>query len=111
MNDTPDCIYIKDTESRFVASNAEHLRLIGARTLDDVVGKTDLQLFPRELAEQYYADEREVMRTGRPLLNREERVIDAQGGERWMLSSKVPLRDMPGPGDRAGWDQPRYHRA
>ena len=60
------------------------------------MGKTDLQLFPRELAEQYFADEREVMRTGRPLLNREERVIDGQGGERWMLTSKVPLRDSQG---------------
>jgi two-component system, NarL family, sensor histidine kinase UhpB len=92
MHDTPDCIYIKDTESRFVANNAQHLRLIGA-AMEDVVGKTDLEVFPRDVAEQFLADEREVLRTGRALLNREERVIDGQGSERWMLTSKVPLRD------------------
>jgi two-component system, NarL family, sensor histidine kinase UhpB len=96
MDDTPDCIYIKDTESRFIANNAQHLRLIGAESLADLAGKTDLQVFPRDLAEQYYADEREVLRTGQPLLNREERVIDGQGRERWVLTSKVPLRDAQG---------------
>src|SRR5262249_5058928 len=47
----------------------------------------------RELAEQYFADERAVFASGQPLLNREERAVDPAGGDKWLLTTKVPLRD------------------
>ncbi|MGB7295913.1 MAG: PAS domain S-box protein [Candidatus Aminicenantales bacterium] len=89
----PDYIFIKDSESRFITANSAHLRAIGAASLDDVVGKTDFELFPRELAEKYYADEQQVIQSGRPLLDREERVVEHSGTEKWILTTKVPLRD------------------
>ena len=93
MDNLPDNIFVKDTESRFVICNLADARLLRAKTPDEVVGKTDFDLFPRELAASYYDDEQEVIRSGQPLLNREERTIDPEGETRWLLTSKVPLRD------------------
>jgi PAS domain S-box-containing protein len=89
----PDNIFIKDAESRFVISNLAHARLLRAKTPDEIVGKTDYDIFPHELAASYYADEQVVIRSGQPLLNREERTIDPEGKTRWLLTTKVPLRD------------------
>jgi len=92
----PDHIFIKDAQSRFITTNECHLKTLGAHKAKDVIGKTDFDFFPRELAETYYADEQEVVRTGRPLVGREEVVIDASGARRWFLTTKVPLRGRDG---------------
>jgi PAS domain S-box-containing protein len=89
----PDNIFIKDAESRFMISNLAHARLLRAKTPDEIVGKTDYDIFPHELAASYYADEQAVIRSGQPLLNREERTMDPEGKTRWLLTTKVPLRD------------------
>jgi len=96
IDNLPDYIFVKDAESRFITANAAHLRTFGARNLDEVVGKTDFDLFPRELAEQYYADERRVISSGEPLVNREELGLDRDAHEQWLLTTKVPLRDATG---------------
>ncbi len=86
-------IFVKDTQSRFLTTNAAHLRLFGLSAVEDVVGKTDFDLLPREYAEHYYADEQALLRDGQPLLNREEPVPDQAGRLHWYLTHKVPLRD------------------
>jgi PAS domain S-box-containing protein len=97
IDNVPDChIFVKDDRSRFVTTNAAHLKTLGAKTLDEVIGRTDFDLFPRELAEKYYADEQEVMSSGQPLVDREELVADQAGKKKWFLTTKVPLRDSSG---------------
>lgn len=97
IDNLPNCIFIKDTESRFVISNIVHVRTIGATTEDEVVGKTDFDFFPEKLAAQYYDDEQEIIRSGQPLLSREEPVIDQTTDSRkWFLTTKVPLRNTQG---------------
>ncbi len=97
IDNLPDAhVFVKDTASRFITTNAAHLQTIGVSTLDDVLGKTDFHFFPREEAEQYYADEQAVIYSGHPLLNHEERVTDRAGVPRWYLTHKVPLMDRQG---------------
>ena len=93
IDNLPDNIFIKDVESRFVISNLAHAHLLRAKTPDEIVGKTDFDIFPPELAASYYADEQAVIRSGQPLVNREERTIDPDGKTQWLLTTKVPLRD------------------
>jgi PAS domain S-box-containing protein len=93
IDNLPDIVYIKDVESRFVTTNLVHVHHLRAKALDEIVGKTDFDLYPRELAASYYEDERAVIRSGEPLLNREERTLDPEGKTRWLLTTKVPLRD------------------
>ncbi|MDP2896701.1 MAG: PAS domain S-box protein [bacterium] len=97
IDNIPDChIFVKDTESRFITTNIAHLNTLGAKSLEEVVGKTDTAFFAAELAERYYADDQRVILSGQPLLDREELVIDRHDRQRWFLTTKVPLRDWRG---------------
>jgi PAS domain S-box-containing protein len=66
---------------------------MGAGNVEGLIGKTDFDFYPAELAARYYADEQVIFKTGQPLVNREEPVVDNQGRPGWMLTTKVPLRD------------------
>jgi two-component system, sensor histidine kinase and response regulator len=96
MDHLPDHVFIKDRESRFVTTNAATLRTLGAASVESVVGKSDVDFLPRDLAEQFYKDEQAVVESDRPLLNREEQVIDSAGHKRWLLTTKVPYHDSSG---------------
>jgi diguanylate cyclase (GGDEF)-like protein/PAS domain S-box-containing protein len=95
IDNMPDFIFVKDRESRFVINNTEHARVLGAPE-EELVGKTDFDVFSRDLAERYYADEQEIIRSGRALVDREEPVVDHAGNHRWLSTTKVPLRDNTG---------------
>ncbi len=96
INNLPDGIYIKDLESRKVISNPADIKNIGKKTEEEVLGKTDFDFFPKELAEKFFEDDQSVLKTGQPILNREEFVLHENGGKRWLLTSKLPLKDQSG---------------
>lgn len=96
IDNLPDYIFVKDPVSRFVLNNAAHLRVLRATSQEEALGKSDFDIFPRELADGYFADEQAVMDSGRPLVNREEIGMDAAGKHRHLLTTKVPLRDAAG---------------
>jgi PAS domain S-box-containing protein len=96
IDNIPDFMYVKDTESRFVVANSYLARIIGVDMPEHLIGRTDFDLYPREMASGFYDDEQGVMRSGQPLYNREEKVFDGAGNETYILSTKVPLRDSNG---------------
>ncbi len=98
IDSLPDYVFVKDREGRFVINNSAHLRLaLGLTAQEEAVGKTDFDIFPRELADQYYADEQGVVRTGQPLSGREEPIVEqGTGNEKWLSTTKVPLQDSRG---------------
>jgi len=96
IDSLPDAIYIKDTQSRFILGNKGVARIMGAPGGESLVGKTDFDFYPAELAERYCADERAVLDSGQPLINREEPVVDPSGRRGWLLTTKAPLRDTRG---------------
>ena len=96
INNLPDYVSVKDARSRFLLTNAANARVIGLQNVSDLVGRSDLDFYPRAEAEKYIADERAVMETGIALVNREEESIDSAGRRRWTLTTKVPLRDVQG---------------
>jgi PAS domain S-box-containing protein len=95
IDSSPDYIFIKDTEGRFILSNLAHAQ---AGKLDpvDLVGKTAFDVFPADLATQYHADDQQIMASGQPLLNIERTTLDAAGQSRVVLTSKIPLLDRDG---------------
>ncbi|MBA3870623.1 MAG: PAS domain-containing protein [Anaerolineae bacterium] len=64
IDNLPDGIYIKDTQSRFVLGNTTVAELMGVSTPEQLIGKTDFDFFPYDLASSYYEDEQTVMGTG-----------------------------------------------
>jgi PAS domain S-box-containing protein len=75
----PDRIYVKDRESRFVLANNAMARRAGMATPEQLLGKSDLDLFPSANATQYFHDEQGIMRSGQPIINKEEAAVAADG--------------------------------
>ena len=96
LDTLPDRIYAKDKLGRKVVSNTADWQAAGARSRDDILGKTDFDVYPAELAEKYWADDKAVIDSGQPIHNREEVGRDAQGNPVWILSTKMPRRDSQG---------------
>jgi len=96
IDNIPDAIYVKDKECRKVIVNPADIRHLGCTSEAEVLGKTDFDIYPKELAEGFFADDQTVIQTGQPVLNREEYVPDENGQKRWLHSSKLPLRDEKG---------------
>ncbi len=89
----PAYIYAKDLQGSHVLGNAALARLYGLASPAELLGKTDFDFYPRELAEQYQTSEGPILQEGQSLLGREEPNIGADGVERWNSTTKVPLRD------------------
>jgi PAS domain S-box-containing protein len=96
IDNLPDRIFLKDAEGHYLLDNASHLRSLGLESPDGIAGKTVFDLFSREQAEQFHAADMAILASGEPLLNHEERLTGPDGVERWMLTTKVPLRDPEG---------------
>jgi len=97
VDNLPGLIFFKDNEGQYLLNDQQHLRSIGAKQQEDVLGKTTFDFNPHEPAELYTKDEREVVRTGKTLFNVEERALHRDTGEeRWHLTSKVPVVDCRG---------------
>ncbi|MCA9062325.1 MAG: PAS domain-containing protein [Planctomycetaceae bacterium] len=93
MNHLPDVIFIKDVSGRFMMANPALCQLYGAKSSEDLVGKTDFDFVPPEVASAFAEDDQRVIQSGMPLIDREECNVDHQGNPLWMLTSKIPLRD------------------
>lgn len=72
LDNVPYLIWLKDTEGRFIAVNKAFFDTTGLAKMEDVQGMTDLDLWPREIAEKYRADDAEVMATRQQKLVEEE---------------------------------------
>ena len=96
MDNMPDTIYIKDTECRFLDGNPQQITITKAKTHENLLGKTDFDFYPKDIAEIYFKDDKNVIETGKPVINKEEIGFDADGNIRIKSTTKVPFRDKDG---------------
>jgi len=96
IDNIPDFMYVKDTEARFVVANSHVAHVMGLEAPEHLLGKTDFDFYPLEMARSFYEDDQKVMRSGQHLHNQEEKGIDRAGNETRILTTKVPLRDSNG---------------
>jgi PAS domain S-box-containing protein len=97
IDNVPDRIYAKDSEGRFIICNEAMIRRMGLTSMTELVGKSDFDLLPLEMAQQFHADEQAIIQSGKSMINREE-PLTTEGGKitRWNLATKVPLLDKQG---------------
>lgn len=93
IDNIPDRVYVKDTEGRKTLSNKADMQASGAKTMEEVIGKTDFDIYPAELAEKYWADDKFILDIQSPVVNREEFRLDEYGNSVWMMTTKVPIKD------------------
>ena len=92
MEYLPDRITYKDRQSRILRINkakAERFKM----SPEEMIGKTDYDVFAKEHADKAFGEEQELIRTGQPLLNQEERAVFANGDITWATTSRIPFRD------------------
>ena len=94
LDNIPDIAWLKDRENRFITANEPFGRACGARP-EDLVGKTDLDIWPLELAQRYRADDQEVTRSGKRK-RVEEPLADKEGRMAWIETIKTPIYNRTG---------------
>ncbi|HCY75120.1 MAG TPA: hypothetical protein DHV28_04310 [Ignavibacteriales bacterium] len=92
----PDAIYAVDIEGRKILANAKEIELCGKNSEDEIIGKTDFDLYPESQAQRYYEEDQIIIRSGKPALYMEDTLKGKDGQIHWLLGSKVPLRDVHG---------------
>ena len=90
LDNIPDIAWLKDRQGRFIAINEQFARACGRSSTESVLGLTDLDIWPRELAELYRSDDEEVMRSGASK-RVEEPLQDAEGMIRWIETFKTSI--------------------
>ncbi len=92
LENIPDSIYFKDRDSRFTKVNQAMAQSYG-EGIQDIVGKTDFDLFTEEHARPAYEDEQKIIKTGESIVGKIEKETLANGQVRWASTTKVPLKD------------------
>lgn len=96
LRTTPDNIYFKDTEGRFLLISHSMARYFYLEHPDEAIGKTDYDFFSVEHARQAQEDERGILASGKAVIGKEEKETWPDGHVSWVSTSKEPLRDMEG---------------
>jgi diguanylate cyclase (GGDEF)-like protein/PAS domain S-box-containing protein len=94
INNIADPIFVKDRDHRFILANTA-MRDIAGRTPDEIIGKTDYAIFPKEEVDIFYVSDDEVLTTGMENTN-EEKVTDRHGKTRTFVTRKTLITDISG---------------
>ena len=92
MEYLPDRITYKDRQSRILRINQAKAAKF-KMSPEEMVGKTDYDFFSKEHADKAFHEEQELIRTGTPILDKEERTVFANGDINWASTSRIPFRD------------------
>ena len=93
MNSTTDQIYSKNMDSKFTWANQSLAEKYGLARGEDLIGKSDFNYFSEGHAAKTFAEEQEILRSGRQFEAVEEKEIWPDGRVTWVNSTKVPIRD------------------
>ena len=92
MDNIPDTIYFKDTQSRFTRINNAQAKTLGLKSALEAIGKTDFDFFNKGHAQLAFDEEQKLFDTGTPVISKLE-YFKTDGKWRWMSSTKVPVRN------------------
>ncbi len=96
MNNSPDALYFKDLNSRFIRISKMHIEKFGIADPKDAVGKSDFDFFDEDVARSFYESEQQIIRTGQPVIGEEAEERWPGRPSNWVSSTKLPLRDPQG---------------
>lgn len=94
LNNIPDMAWLKDTKSRYIAVNEQFAKVSG-KTIKEIIGKTDHEIWEKSFADHYVEDDREVIQSGKRK-ELEETLLDHNGREHWIETIKTPIRNSQG---------------
>lgn len=95
----PDLLFVKDLDSRFLVANeatATDLSVVanvGSVARHSLIGKTDFDFYPAEVAQIFRATEEKIMQSGQGMVDLQQPTTDHLGNPKWVSMTKVPLRN------------------
>lgn len=95
MDNIPDSIYFKDENNCFIMVNKAKAVHSNVKP-EDMVGKTDFDFLPDDQAKKAFEDDQEILKTGKYIINKVEKLTDQSGADRWVSVTKVPRFDAEG---------------
>jgi len=96
LDNIPDSIYFKDLKSRYIKVNKAFAEKRNVVNLESLIGKSDADFFASDHAAAAYADEQHIIKTGMPIISKEEKEEWPDGKTTWASSTKMPLYDTGG---------------
>jgi sigma-B regulation protein RsbU (phosphoserine phosphatase) len=96
LENTPDQVYFKDRRGRFLRASRAVAELLGAKSMKDIIGKSDFDFWSMETAREAAADEQRIMNTREPLVGKIEKLVHRDGRVSWDHTTKLPLLDAKG---------------
>lgn len=95
VRELPDCLNIKDVDGRFIAANPATAEMVRAASVEELIGKTDFDFYPKEVAERFRQDEMGALETGQTL-RIDQPALLPDGRQGWLYTLKAPFRDESG---------------
>ena len=93
---TSDNVYFKDLQGHFIKVSNAQARWLGLESASEAVGLSDFDFFGADHAGRAFADEQEIVRSGKPIIDFEEKDSWKDGRIAWVSTTKMPLRDESG---------------
>lgn len=95
IDNIPDAVYMKDIDGKKIIANSADALNCGFNGESEILGKTDFDMFPPEIAQKFLEDDKRVL-NGDPVFNREEKLVNKEGLVKWLITSKIPFSDNTG---------------
>lgn len=96
IDNLPDYIYVKDSEFNYIINNRSFVKLVGAASEAEIIGKNVKDLFGDDVGKINMDEDKNVLMKGNEIIDRDEPIITYEGEKRWLLTTKVPLKDKDG---------------
>jgi PAS domain S-box-containing protein len=96
LDSVPENIYFKDSQSRFIRFSKSMLKLFGLKREEELLGKSDFDFFSDEHARPAFEDEQKIIKTGKAIIDLEEKEVMADGRISWVNTTKMPLKNNEG---------------
>jgi len=93
LDATPDFVSLQDIKSVYLAANKSFCDLVG-RGEQEIIGRTDFDLFPKGQAERYLKEDLEILKSGKPMVK--ESNISGLNGSKWLHMVKIPVYEADG---------------
>lgn len=96
LEHTPDQIYFKDRQGRFLRVSRAVAQYMDVPRPEDLIGKSDFDFWSQQTAKEAFADEQRIIQTGEPMVGKVERLVHPDGRVTWDYTTKLPLKNSRG---------------
>ena len=96
LEQLPDAMYFKDAQGRYVRINRTLASWYGLKDPGEAEGKTEADFFSPEFAKASIQAEEEILKTGLPQVDVEEKLVWPSGRVTWTSTTRLPLQDPSG---------------